>query len=115
MFDAGKLENLIGPSVDDQRMVLERLLSELRAVLPAMQQACETQCWGELLKYVHKYRGTSSVVGATHCAEVLGALEQCLYSPEPQRIAALMADIPLAIQNFERAVRTHLGQTTPGA
>lgn len=110
MFDSGKLEHLIGASLDDQRCVLERLLRELHDALPAMQLALAAQDWDTLRGYAHKYRGTSAVVGATACADVLGRLEQCLLFHRVEASPALMACLSQAIDDFDAAVTDYLGQ-----
>lgn len=108
MFDPSKLELLIGPAPDAQRHVLEKLVQELRAALPAMQQACQDHQWQVVQTYAHKYRGTSAVVGASSCAEVLGLLEHSIIVSETQPVPQLLASLNEAIANFEHAVSAHL-------
>ncbi|MFP5323091.1 MAG: Hpt domain-containing protein [Gammaproteobacteria bacterium] len=108
MFDPSKLELLIGPTPDAQRHVLEKLVEELRAALPAMQQACQENQWQVVQNYAHKYRGTSAVVGASSCAEVLGLLEHAIIVSETQSGPQLLASLTEAIANFEHAFIVHL-------
>lgn len=108
MFDPSKLELLIGPAPDAQRHVLEKLVEELRAALPAMQQACRENQWQVVQNYAHKYRGTSAVVGASSCAEVLGLLEHAIIVSETQPVPQLLASLNEAIANFEHSVIVHL-------
>ena len=58
--------------------------------------------------YAHKYRGTSAVVGASSCAEVLGLLEHAIIVSETQPVPQLLASLNEAIANFEHAVIVHL-------
>ena len=109
-FDPGKLEHLIGTSLPDQRCVLDRFLAELHEALPAMQAANEAQQWAALHGYVHKYRGTSSVIGATTCAELLGKLETCLSRQQTDTTPMLMACLANAINDLDIAVNSYLRQ-----
>ena len=107
-FDPGKLEQLIGDSPVDQRCVLERLLGELHEAVPAMEAALRAQQWDVLRGYAHKYRGTSSVVGAAACADILGRLEQCLLMQQAGAAPELVDCLAKAVADFGIAVHEHL-------
>lgn len=108
MFDPNKLELLIGPAPDAQRHVLQKLVQELRAALPAMQQAGQEARWQIVQDYAHKYRGTAAVVGAASCADILGQIEQATVLSRTQPVPQLLDRLHQAIGDFEGAVNAHL-------